>query len=413
MPLSKPEVRCLCVLLYLTGRIPYNSIPRILDIFQTHTAYPRSWTPDPTSIHHWVLRVGLARLQQVKPIDKPWIAIADHSIGMGTQKVLVVLRVCLDTLQQKAGAIALADCECIGLKVVETVNGETVAADFDTIFALAGQPICLVKDRDRTLNKGAVTWSESLDERVYFIDDIGHMTASCLKAEFEKDECYKQLLTQTHKISKTLQQSALACATPPKMQAKARFQGLVPLAKWIQKILKKLKVRGRPAVDSFLGKLRQKFAGIKALAPFLERFIRSVSITAKVMDYLKNEGLTLLSYFKSRMALAELPDESKVKSGLLEWLDKHILIYQEIGRFPLMVSSDIIESLFGIFKYLHGRGPQKDVNSGILLIPTLCGQLGVTEISQALNQVSQTMLEAWIKENIPETLLQQRRTHFK
>jgi hypothetical protein len=77
-----------------------------------------------------------------------------------------------------------------------------------------------------------------------------------------------------------------------------------------------------------------------------------------------------------------------------------------------MVSSDIIESLFGIFKYLHGRGPQKDVNSGILLIPTLCGELGIAEITQSLNQVNQTMLDIWIKGNIPETILQQRRTHF-
>jgi hypothetical protein len=222
-PESRLHTRILCVLLYLAGRIAYNNIPRILNIFHTQTQLPRSWVPDPTSIHHWVLRVGLALLEQVKPIDQPWIAIADHSIGMGTQKVLVVLRVRLDTLQQKGKAIALADCECIGLKVVETVNGQTIAADFDTIFAQSGQPKFLVKDRDRTLNKGAVIWSEPLSESVHFIDDIGHMVGSCLKAEFEKDECYKQLLTETHKISKVLQQSTLACACPPKMQSKARF----------------------------------------------------------------------------------------------------------------------------------------------------------------------------------------------
>ncbi len=412
-PESRLQTRILCVLLYLIGRIPYNSIPRVLDVFHENTPLPRSWIPHPTSINHWVLRVGLALLKQVEPIDEPWIAIADHSIGMGTKKVLVVLRVRLDTLEKKGQAIALTDCECIGLKVVETVNGQTIAADFDAIFAQSGQPECLVKDRDRTLNKGAVIWSEPLNENVYFVDDISHMVASCLKAEFEKDERYKKLLTETHQLSKALHQSTLACAAPPKMQTKARFQGLVPLAKWTKEILDKLKVRGRPVVDSFLGKLRPKCAGIKELEPFLERFIQSVNVTAKLMALLKNEGLTLVNYFKSIAILAELPDDSKVKEGMLAWLERHILIYREMGKFPLMVSSDIIESLFGIFKYLHGRGPQKDVNSGILLIPTLCGELEVPDIIRSLNQVGQTMLDAWIKENIPETILQERRIHFK
>jgi hypothetical protein len=89
-------------------------------------------------------------------------------------------------------------------------------------------------------------------------------------------------------------------------------------------------VVGRPVVDSFLDKLRQKFAGFKGLKPFLGRFIQSV--TAKVMELLKNEGLTLLSYFKSNAILAALPDDSKVKTGLLEWLKKHIQIYREVGK---------------------------------------------------------------------------------
>ena len=410
--ITSNETIILCVTLYLTSRVPYNSIPRILNAFHTHTPLSLNWHPDPTSVNNWVRRIGLALLQQVKPIDEPWMAIIDHSIGTGTQKVLVVLRVRFDTLCKKGKAIALEDCECVGLKVVETVNGETVAEDLAEVFEQSGQPLCIVKDRDATLNRGARIWSNSLDEEVHLIDDIGHVVASFLKAEFEQDEDYKALLKKTNEMATAVRQTELACASPPKMQTKARFQGLLPLAKWVQKILNKLKVRGRPAIESFLGKLRRRCAGIKALGPFLERFIQSVNTTANMMEWLKNEGLTLTSYHKSIMILAELPDDSKVKIGLQEWLDKHIAIYRQLGICPLMISSDIIESLFGIFKYIHGRSPQKDINSGILLIPTLCGQLGETEMTDALNQVSHTMLASWLKDNIPQTILQQRRIHF-
>ena len=40
---------------------------------------------------------------------------------------------------------------------------------------------------------------------------------------------------------------------------------------------------------------------------------------------------------------------------------------------PLLASSDIIESLFGNFKDIIGRGPQADMNRSALLIPVLCG----------------------------------------
>jgi hypothetical protein len=55
-------------------------------------------------------------------LSQPWLAIIDHSIDIGTKKVLVVLRVPMDILSKKGKAIQLKDCECIGLKISEIVK---------------------------------------------------------------------------------------------------------------------------------------------------------------------------------------------------------------------------------------------------------------------------------------------------
>jgi hypothetical protein len=86
------------------------------------------------------LRLGLGLLKQVKPISTPWLAIIDHSIDIGTKKALVVLRVNVAALSQRGAAIQLEDCECIGLKVCERVNGESIARDLEEIFNQAGKP---------------------------------------------------------------------------------------------------------------------------------------------------------------------------------------------------------------------------------------------------------------------------------
>ncbi len=87
--------------------------------------------PHFTSVINWTLRLGLGLLKQVKPINKPWVAIIDHSIDIGTKKALVVLRVTLDALSRRGSAICLEDCECVGLKVSEKVDGESISRDLE------------------------------------------------------------------------------------------------------------------------------------------------------------------------------------------------------------------------------------------------------------------------------------------
>jgi len=64
-----------------------------------------------------------------------------------------------------------------------------------------------------------------------------------------------------------------------------------------------------------------------------------------------------------------------VKKRLHRWLQVHIKIQEKTTPFPLLVSSDIIESLFGNFKHIIERSPQADMSRTTLLIPALCGNL--------------------------------------
>ena len=73
-------------------------------------------------------------------VRKPWIAIIDHSINIGTKKLFVVLRIKADILYKRDKAISLEGCECIGLKVCDVVNGESVKNDLEEIFKIARNP---------------------------------------------------------------------------------------------------------------------------------------------------------------------------------------------------------------------------------------------------------------------------------
>ncbi len=407
------QTRVLCVLLTLQAVVSFRSIPRILDLFQSRTAFTVNWIPHFTSVINWNLRLGLGRLTQVKSIAQPWVAIMDHSIDIGIKKVLVVLRITVDALSERGSAIRLEDCECIGLTVSDKVTGETIHPELDTIFARSGNPIAIIKDADATLQKGVRLWSEQQKEAVPTIDDIGHTMANALKHQFEKLSVYKRFTALISHGAKCIRQTELAFLMPPKLRSKGRFQSISKLGEWSENMLDVFGVNGRAEKGSQLDKLRHAFPDFNQSKAFIVNFASTTNRVSKVMEILKNKGLNKITYKQCYELSKELPRNSKVKKRLQAWLKKNIQLQKQLTTLPLLVSSDIIESLFGNFKHIIERSPQADMNRSVLLIPALCGKLDNTVITQALRQASQSDLQAWEKKHIPYTMRKKRQAFFK
>ena len=407
------QIRVLSVLLVLEAVVSYRSVPRILELFNLKTPLELPWIPHFTSVINWSLRVGLGLLRQVCPTCEPWIAIIDYSIDIGTKKALVVLRVKTPTLLQRGGAIQLQDCECIGVKVCETVNHETVCKDLEEIFAISGAPSAIVKDCDYTLAKGVRHWSAKQEKPVPVIDDIGHSMANALKVQFEKTPAYKAFTALVSHGAKCLRQTEFAFLTPPKLRTKGRFQSISKLGKWGEKMLDVFAVKGCAKKGSALDKLRTVFPDFLQMKGFIESFALTTTIVAEVMEILKNKGLNKVTYRQCYELSKTLPRNSKVKNRLQDWLKKHLKIQAELTELPLLVSSDIIESLFGNYKHIIERSPQADMNRSVLLIPALCGGRKGAIIDRALNEASQVDLERWENENIPYTIRKKRQKFFE
>jgi len=380
---------------------------------QQYTPFSLDWIPHFTSVINWTLKLGLSQLKQVAHISKPWLAIIDHSIDIGTKKVLVVLRVTMDKLQQKQKAIGLKDCECIGLKVCETVNGETLSLDLEPIFNQAGTPYGIIKDGDATLNKGVRLWSEKQENTIHCIDDIGHCMATALKHQFKKAKAYKRLTKLSTKGASRLRQTEFAFLIPPKLRTKGRFQNISKLGRWADKIIDVLAVTGRAKKGSLLERLRVAFPKFNRLKPFIRRFSLTTSLVNKVMKIIKNKGLTKKTYKDCSKLAESLPKRSKVKKELIDWLDKHLEIQKKMPNTALLVSSDIIESLFGHFKHILERSPQADMNRTTLLIPALCGEINRSRCLNTLSSVSQKDLKQWEEDNIPYTVRKKRQAFFE
>lgn len=399
----------------LQAVVSFRAVPRILELLCELEQLSLRWVPHFTSVINWTVRFGLARLKQVGRMDRPWLAIVDLSIDIGVKKALVVLRVPIDALARRGSAIRLEDCECIGLCVTERTDGDTVANALRPIFATAGDPVALIKDGGTDLSKGVALWRAREGKKaVWTIEDIGHVMANALKAQFGKTKAFKRFVGIVHKAGARLRQTTLAFLIPPKLRTKGRFQSISKLGKWAQRMLDALAGRGRAEEHSALAKLRAAMVGFSPLRPFIERFAATVRSVAEVLEILKNKGLNQQTYRQCCELAEQLPKHSKVKKRLLGWLQRHLHIQCRLGisQMPLLVSSDIIESLFGKYKHIIERGPQADMNRTTLLIPALCGKIDGSVIAQALANTAHGDIQRWEQDNIPYTLRKRRRTFF-
>ncbi|MCP4406700.1 MAG: hypothetical protein GY807_02875, partial [Gammaproteobacteria bacterium] len=319
------QTRQVCILLVLQAVVSFRAVPRILNLLREQEHLSLGWVPHFTSVINWTVRFGLAALSQVGRISTPWLAIIDLSIDIGVKKVLVVLRVPIDALAQRGSALRLEDCECIGLRVMERTDGETVARTLTPIFALAGDPVAVIKDGGTDLGKGVALWKEREGKKaVWNIEDIGHVMANALKAQFEKTKAFERFVDLVHKAGARLRQTKLAFLIPPKLRTKGRFQGISTLGEWAEKMLDALAGRGRAERHSALAKLRTAMAGFSALRPFIKRFALTVQGVAQVMEILKNKGLNQDTYRQCSQLAEQLPPRSKVKKRLLAWLQRHL-----------------------------------------------------------------------------------------
>ncbi|VAW47695.1 hypothetical protein MNBD_GAMMA03-1418 [hydrothermal vent metagenome] len=79
-----------------------------------------------------------------------------------------------------------------------------------------------------------------------------------------------------------------------------------------------------------------------------------------------------------------------------------------IKQIPLIVSSDVIECLFGKFKHIIERSPIADMNKMALMIPALCGSHTQDNLLKAMLETKHKDIAIWEQTNISYTLRKKR-----
>jgi len=292
-----------------------------------------------------------------------------------------------------------------------TENEGGVNGYLEDVFKRAGDPSIIIKDGAGNLAKGVDHWKTKAKPTLcIIIDDIGHTVANALKAQFSKLKQFTNLLSIIRSGAAQLRQTKLAHLTPPKIRTKGRFQSISKVISWCENMLSGLAtLTNQDIKKQFTG----AFSGLSSLKKFIIQFSETAKTTDEIQSLLKNKGLNHEVFSETMRLLDRLPNRSKVRKRLLKWLKSHYGKWVRLGKkeTPLLVSSDILESLFGKYKAIISRSSIEDMNRMALIIPTLCGKKpNPAELQQVFSKTKHEEVKVWADHNISHTLRSNRQS---
>ena len=386
----KVEVVLVSLHLFLVARIGFRAVSRVLSLLAWALGIKKA--PCPQTVINWVTRLAMVRTQSARlleglplrqtPFSNGLIWLIDISIGLGTGKILAVLAVDAHHHQLVPSALSLDRVHCIGVSVADAWTGDTIADLLDRLIAQMGRPAAYLKDGGSDLHKAVAT----LDEQGLgspCIDDISHAVAGMLKRTYQAHPALATFLTACGQVSDKLKHTILACLAPPKVRTKARFMHVHRLFTWAEQVLT-LSPAGGAKQGSALAKLRACLDQLPACKALIKRFRTDAHGLLECQKILKMQGLSHDTRAQCEPLIATM-SSCALRQEFRAYLDFELETATTLGldHVGLPISSDAIESLFGVAKR-HGVGETQDANRIALRLPAFCGVPTREEAEQGL-----------------------------
>ena len=128
----------------------------------------------------WVLRLGYAHLTRPLSHDHRWAWLIDHTLQIGSTKLLVIVGVPLDGVPFGVRPLQLADLHLVAMVPMEDSNRERVDQELEKTVGRTGVPRQIAADGAADLQKGIERFRERHPQTAS-VPDAAHHAANLLR----------------------------------------------------------------------------------------------------------------------------------------------------------------------------------------------------------------------------------------
>jgi hypothetical protein len=357
------------------------------------------------SIKNWVEKSGYSVYNEPKEKyqDEDYAIIADESMMLGSEKVLLTLGV--KAHKDNDGALSFQETEVLDISVKNSWNGEKIKGVFENIENKINKSPCyILSDNASTIIKAAK------GQGYEHVRDVGHSLAMFVERQYKNDDKFVAFTKAIAKVKFKENMKPTFYLLPPKQRAIARFMNIAPIIQWSKQILE--------CSDKLSENEQAVFSFIKEHQNIIEELSEIITACRDISTCLKNNGL---SYKTIKYCL------KTVKSLQNSKIQGVVNISRPFGKYLMElknklpdeetvwhVSSDIIESCFGSYKSRRSCNPLDGVTRHVLILPILTrlntktGKININ-YKNALEQNLLSDLSRWSGEILTDSMTVKRR----
>jgi hypothetical protein len=261
---------------------------------------PRS--PSRTVVLLWIKKVGYYRLHQPKEQSEDWILILDESIGIGQEKLLIILGIQRSKLPNDR-PLTLQDMTPLVVKSSVKWTHETIGQELEACRKQLGDHILYA-----TTDGGSNIKKALHESGIAHVYDLTHAIAIILSGMYEKDGDFKAFTQAMSQMRQKFCCSKYAHLIPPNQRSKSRFLNLDIISKWGMKILEILE-KGNLTEDE-----KQLLLWVKEYQVFIEEMESIIQSITSVSLILKHRGLSLRSAKECREMVRKCKGSKKTNT---------------------------------------------------------------------------------------------------
>jgi hypothetical protein len=380
--------------------IGLRSVVKVINLINQEFHLGLEESPSYNSINNWKQKSGyfIYNNPEIASKELDYGLIIDESIQIGREKALFTLGVSANKVSGQA--LSMNDIEILDMSVSPSWNGELISKNLNaTTDRLHARAAYVVSDNACIMNKGV------RDSGLVHLHDVGHTLAMFLERQYKHSEDFVSFTKALARVRGKEIMRPAAYLLPPKQRSIARFMNLTPCLRWAKKILN--------CYDRLTREEQQTFKFLKKHKPLINELNQIIRVFNRISEKLKKDGLSRKNADESIKELQPLltspfPRVAKAAKECLAYLG------QEVGKLNneddvWHISSDILESVFGIYK--QGKSPDKltGVTINVLTLPLLTksdpetGRIKI-DFKQALESVFLRDIHKWKEDKLSDNL---------
>lgn len=369
--------------------------------------------PGWTTVRTWMMRVGVAAIDEPIEQAEDWVWMADHSNQIGQEKALVVIGLRASKMPLPGVALTHQDVRLLAVEPGVSWKREDVARVYEQLAMKIGDPLAVVVDGAVELREGAEVLKKRRKDVIIF-SDFKHFAANVLKRTVGDNKRFAKFTSHVGSTRSTVQQTEVGHLTPPSPRPKARFMNLASTLKWAQMVLWQL---GHPHSEArreiSAKRMNEKLGWLRTFRDDISNWSECQAVVSASVTFINQQGLfrgaadQLSSQLES---LRKCDDSRAIADRLLEFVRQSEQKLADHQRLPL--STEILESSFGLFKQLERQHSKGGFTSLLAAFGALLKPTTPESVRRDFARVSVKQMRTWVTTNLKTTLASKRQTAY-